>query len=249
MGFFDLFRSQAEGPEQKDLRVATCPYCKESLKKVPGAKTKCPHCDRYMFVRTRPKDNARVVVTEAEAEQIEEEWSIVAGTHEEYIANKQRIEHEREALKRKFGREPSNGDVQWSLLNKDLITHASHCDWGFYRNTRLTMAELLRRELKLRDSLLTYLEVCYIDLNGPNNLGGMGGKEMPGFPAFDPQTGMLAPGIIYELKRMQNKLGTSVVDLQKMYTSHNQIVRQSLKLPLTTEITWRCLDKTLSERL
>lgn len=41
-----------------------------------------------MFVRTRPKDNARVVVTKEEADRIEEEWAIVHGTHDIYIANK-----------------------------------------------------------------------------------------------------------------------------------------------------------------
>jgi len=41
-----------------------------------------------MFVRTRPKVNACVVVTKEEADRIEEEWAIVNGTHDVYIASK-----------------------------------------------------------------------------------------------------------------------------------------------------------------
>ena len=42
-----------------------------------------------MFVRTRPKDNARVVVTKVEADKIDEEWTIVAGTHDIFVAEKE----------------------------------------------------------------------------------------------------------------------------------------------------------------
>jgi len=59
-----------------DLRKPECPYCLNALKKIPGAKTKCSQCGQFMYVRTRPEDNARVVVTEAEAHRIEERWKI-----------------------------------------------------------------------------------------------------------------------------------------------------------------------------
>jgi len=59
-----------------DRRMPECPYCKESLKKTPAAKTKCPRCGESMFVRTRPQDGARVVVTTDEARRIEEDWGV-----------------------------------------------------------------------------------------------------------------------------------------------------------------------------
>ncbi len=76
-----------------------------------------------MFVRTRPKVNARVVVTKEEADRIEEEWAIVNGTHDVYIASKKGIEKEKETLRKRFGKEPSDNDVEWGSLNKDLINH------------------------------------------------------------------------------------------------------------------------------
>ncbi len=57
-----------------DLRKPECPYCQNALKKIPGAKTKCSQCGRFIYVRTRPEDGARVLVTEADAHRINEAW-------------------------------------------------------------------------------------------------------------------------------------------------------------------------------
>ena len=67
-----------------DLRKPECPYCKNALKKIPGAKTKCSSCGQFMYVRTQPEDRARVLVTETEAHRIEEGWKtkIMGGAHE-----------------------------------------------------------------------------------------------------------------------------------------------------------------------
>jgi DNA-directed RNA polymerase subunit RPC12/RpoP len=59
-----------------DQRRAECPRCRKSLKKIPASKTKCPHCGDFMFVRTRPQDGARVVVTADEVQRIEADWSV-----------------------------------------------------------------------------------------------------------------------------------------------------------------------------
>ncbi len=133
MGVFDLFRSQSKSGnqqrEQKDERKAECPNCHKALSRIPGAKTKCQHCGKFMFVRTRPKDNTRVVVTKAEADKIDEEWSIVAGTHDIFVAEKEEFAKEKEILRKRFGgKEPSDNDVRWGLLNKQLIEHAKNGD-------------------------------------------------------------------------------------------------------------------------
>jgi len=65
MGILDIFRSKPniynQQHEVKDERKAECPNCHKILSKIPGAKTKCPHCDEFMFVRTRPKDKDYVL--------------------------------------------------------------------------------------------------------------------------------------------------------------------------------------------
>jgi len=252
MGILDLFRSQSKNTnqqrEQKDERKAECPNCHKSLSKIPGARTKCPHCGELMFVRTRPKDNARVVVTKAEAEKIDEEWSIVAGTHDIFVAEKEEFAKEKEILRKRFGgKEPSDNDVRWGLLNKQLIEHAKNGDWGLYRNARFQMAEILRGEMKLKDALRTYLEVCYIDLNGPNNTGGMNDPELlKEFPPFNPKDfSFLAPGVIDLIKRIVLKLKLDKDEIKQIFVEHNSRIEKSLRLPISAEKSWQALEKEI----
>jgi len=252
MGIFNLFRSQSktnnQQRDQKDERKAECPNCHKALSKIPVAKTKCPHCGEFMFVRTRPKDNARVVVIKAEADKIDEGWSIVAGTHDIFVAEKEEFAKEKEILRKRFGgKEPSDNDVRWGLLNKQLIEHAKNGDWGLYRNARFQMAEILRGEMKLKDALRTYLEVCYLDLNGPNNTGEMRDPDLlKEFPPFDPnRDSFLAPGVLDLVKRIVLKLKLSRDEIKQIFLEHNSRIRQSLKLPLPPEKSWSSLDKEL----
>ena len=52
-----------------------CPNCGVALAKRPGSKTKCQHCGRFIFVRTRAFDRQRVLLTEAEVRTVEAEWT------------------------------------------------------------------------------------------------------------------------------------------------------------------------------
>lgn len=252
MGIFDFFvklSPETENrPQIKDERKPECPYCHKTLEKIPGKKTQCPHCGEFMFVRTRPKDNARVVVTKQEADKIEEEWSIVSGTHDYFIAEKEKFEKERESLKNRFGKEPLENDVKWGLLNKELIEHAQNMDWGLYRNARFNMAEILRKEMNLKQALIAYLEVCFIDLNGPNNAGHI--KDNPEllkeFPPFDPNNfAFVAPGVIDIIKRIMKKLNFDKNSVKSSYLEHNFRVEKSLRLPLSAENSWKSLEKEI----
>lgn len=252
MGILDIFRSKPtvddQQREQKDERKAECPNCHKELFKIPGAKTKCPHCGEFMFVRTRPKDNARVVVTKAEADKIDEEWTIVAGTHDIFVAEKEEFAKEKEILRKRFGgKEPPDNDVRWGLLNKQIIENAKSGDWGLYRNTRFQMAEILRGEMKLRDALRIYLEVCYLDLNGVRNVGGMNDPEiLKEFPPFDPkESAFLAPGVIDLIKRIVLKLNLNKEEIKQIFVEHNSRSEKSLRLPVSVGEAWTSLDKEI----
>ncbi len=252
MGILNIFRSKPNTDNQqrktKDERKAECPNCHKALSKIPGAKTKCPHCGEFMLVRTRPKDNARVVVTKAEADKIDEEWTIVAGTHDIFVAEKEKFSKEKEILRKRFGgKEPSDNDVRWGLLNKQLIEHAKNGDWGLYRNARFQMAEILRGKMKLKDALRTYLEVCYLDLNGVRNVDGMNDPEiLKEFPPFDPkESAFLAPGVIDLIKRIVLKLNLSKEEIEQIFVEHNSRSEKSLRLPLSVGGAWILLDKEI----
>jgi hypothetical protein len=51
-----------------------CPTCLTALAKRPGSKAKCQRCGCPIFVRTRPFDRQRVLLTEAHAKIVEGEW-------------------------------------------------------------------------------------------------------------------------------------------------------------------------------
>lgn len=251
MGIFDIFRSKPETEnkqhEPKDERKAECPNCQKTLSKIPGAKTKCPHCGDFMYVRTRT-DNVRVVVTKSEADKIDEEWTIVAGTHDIFVAEKEEFAKEKEILRKRFdGKEPSDNDVRWSLLNKQIIKNAKNGDWALYRNRRFQMAEILRGEMKLKDALRTYLEICYLDLNGVCNVGGMNDPEiLKEFPPFDPkESAFLAPGVIDLIKRIVLKLNLNKEEIKQIFVEHNSQSEKSLRLPVSTEQAWSSLNKEL----
>jgi predicted RNA-binding Zn-ribbon protein involved in translation (DUF1610 family) len=252
MGIFEIFNTKANAPPQssetKDERKAECPNCQTALSKIPGSKTKCPNCGKFMFVRTRPKDNARIVVTKEESDKIDEDWSIISGTHDSFIKEEEDFAKEKEILRNRFGKEPSENDVKWGLLNKQLIETARNGDWGLYRNTKFEMGETLRKEMRLKGALQFYLEVCYLDLNGPSNTGGVRDRDiLKEFPPFDPNEKFpLAPGVIELIEKVSSKLGFDLDMVAKLFIEHNSRIYSSMKLPLSPDEGWELLSKELS---
>lgn len=53
-----------------------CPYCLAVFMKRPQRKTKCLACNGKVYVRTRPLDEKKVLLTEKDAAALEEEWEI-----------------------------------------------------------------------------------------------------------------------------------------------------------------------------
>jgi len=80
MGILDkLFGKPKQKYETLGNTEPICPYCARPLEKMPGRKTKCPFCANFMYVRTRPADKKRVIVTEQDAAKIDEQWKIESG--------------------------------------------------------------------------------------------------------------------------------------------------------------------------
>lgn len=220
---------------------AICPHCNRALEKKPGRKKKCPHCGQFIYVRTRPSDRQQILVTEAQAELIEEQWAIVNGTHDAYLAGKRRFVDTKARLAKRFGREPSDNDVRWGLLNDELLEHAEHRDWGLFRNAKFGMAEILRKEAKSAEALAFYLEVCYLDLNGPNNTGGLTDRELlREFPPWNPKgpTADLAPGIIDRAARIIDDDSLAPAAVEEIYYKRASALHNSLRLPLAPARAW-----------
>ena len=113
---------------------------------------------------------------------------MVNGTHAAYLAGKRRFADEKVKMAKRLNREPTDSDVQWSLLNQELLEHAKKRNWGLFRNTKVAMAEIFRKENRLSAALGGYLEVCYLDLNGPSNTGGVDDAELlREYPPWNPK--------------------------------------------------------------
>jgi hypothetical protein len=223
-----------------------CPYCAHELQKMPGRKKSCPNCNRDIYVRTRPKDNAKILIRDDEVLAVEELWAKKNGTHKEFLATQKRRQTIVDRLTKKFGRTPSANDVEWAILNDDVLTHAQQMDWGLYRNARFSMAEILKKESKDDQALTFYLEVCYLDLNGPNNCGGIRDPQLQkDFPPFNPKDGDLAPGVLGRiLDIIENSDGKTVVDEARFMNAASRI-HGSLHLPLPPDKAWGKVKRAL----
>jgi predicted RNA-binding Zn-ribbon protein involved in translation (DUF1610 family) len=238
--------SQSSRLEKIGNVEAVCPYCDVALEERPARKNKCPNCGNFIYVRTRPVDDKKVLVTEAQIDLIEEQWAIYHGIHDEYLTQKAIVEQEKAELTQRFGCPPAQNDVQWSLLNKQIIEHSKSGNWGFYRNTRFEMAEILRKEGKLKQALSTYLEVCYLDLNGPNNTGGITSPEiLKKNPPFSADFAFLAPGIVERIVKIIKKLQIESADVQNMFIEIATTQCKNLKLSVSPKQAWSQLETQL----
>lgn len=244
MGLFDkLFRSKPKIGNTDPV----CPYCSVALQKMPGRKKCCPNCKNEIYVRTRPSDNMKILIREDQVLTIDEQWSIKNGTHKQFLAEQNRRNNYIQTLAKRFGRQPSANDVEWAMLNDDVLTHASRNDWGLYRNARFSMANILKKEGKQQQYLIFLLEVCYLDLNGPNNCGGVDEPSIRRqFPPFNPKEGDLAPGIVGPIADMIDNSETSISDVQQLFIQTATQVQKSLSLTVSPETAWRKLKKEIT---
>ncbi len=235
--------------EPTDARTAICPSCGFGLNKVPGAKTKCPHCAAFMYVRTDPETNSRVVVTAARAEEIEDEWSKINGTWEFRQEEKRRYQATKEQLTKNFnGAVPSDNDIKWSLLNEDSIKHASVQDWGLYRNTIFQMGEILRKEEKHAMALEKYLLVCYIDTCGPNNVGVPLGQKLEfGQKAFSKDSAFLAPGVLERVLKSAKATNKDLESLENILKDVGMKYKGAIPFTLTPENSWKQILEELKK--
>ena len=75
-----------------------------------------------------------------------------------------------ERIALKFGEKPSFDDVKWRIFNYNSRDYAMQRQWGLFRNNRMYMADFLLKKGKLENALIHYLEILYLDINGPRNV-------------------------------------------------------------------------------
>lgn len=102
-----------------------CPYCLISLSKIPQKKTKCLNCGKFIFVRTDPATNEKILVTNLQIKEIERRW-IEKSNDEETLSALHRFEVTDKQIKEEYlllinrfkPLKPSFSDVFWSIAAK-----------------------------------------------------------------------------------------------------------------------------------
>lgn len=221
---------------------AVCPYCGTELEKKPVRKTKCPHCKNYIFKRTRPYDNRNILVRKEQIDRIEKEWAIANGTLDMYLKGKKEEQEMRNAFRKRYGKEPTEEDLEFRMLNKQVLDAASAGDWGLARNARLKMAKNLEKREKPELALRMLFHVCFLDLNGPNNRGGLPKSiDLRKYPYFTPRSGMLAPGLIKKMRKLINELNFKKDKCELDFIEVTQPVFEGTPTKLPPDETWKSL--------
>lgn len=224
-----------------------CPYCGTAFDRPPQRKTKCKSCSNFVLVRTRPSDRKRVLVTSEQAAALEQEWSQNYEYSRVIRTDRPGFDAEKAALTQKFGGIPKDTDVIWSILNKERLLHASENKWGLYRNNTLDMSDVLRVEGRLKDAVRFYLEVCYLDLNGPDNVGPISDPALRArYPRFSSRLAGLASGVVHLLASTRAKASMSDDALRSLFFMHAAEIGATLDLPVSPEDAWPILHEALA---
>jgi DNA-directed RNA polymerase subunit RPC12/RpoP len=227
-----------------------CPYCNFQFDNMPKSKRQCPNCKKTIYNRTRPLDNKKVLLTEDQLVILEDELKIrhmlslirryVNTPRQQTVYDNVKLE-----LTTKFGKTPNDNDIFWAFLNNETRYYASCNNWGLYTSAVSQQAQLLLDEGKNKQALTFYLWVCYMDLNGPENLGGLG--KLPGVRPFNPKMGFLAPGLIDQIVKINASLGLSQDDIKTLFLEHNKKIHDSLKLPISPDNAWIDIEKAIRQ--
>jgi len=208
-----------------------CPYCKQKLKKVPSRKKKCEFCGKYIFVRTRPIDRKKVLVTDREKEEVDKQWRLCNQVYEslKILKGSKYIESIRTLPNLQ-----SLNNAKWELFQDRYLKYMKNKKWGFYRNNEFNRAILLKDEGKLEYALSFFLEVCYLDLNGSNNMG-----------EFNTKISFLASGVIWEINDLIFKLKLSNSEVKELFFKTNKERKPFKNMPVSIKEAWGKLIKEL----
>lgn len=181
-----------------------CPSCGCALDRRPKRKAKCPHCGDPIHVKTRPQDRIRVLVTKAQADALQIEWTIypreipfaIDPTSREFSVMSA-------ALTKRFLKQPSEADVVWGCLNARTLKYVEERAWGSYSRNLLQLGLALVRERKHGHAMKFFLAHAYMALNGPINAMRAETNDKVSYEGarFDPQSASIPDYVVGQIAR------------------------------------------------
>lgn len=136
---------------------------------------------------------------------------------------------------------PDNTEL--SGLNKELTEHSQKGNWALYSSTVFKLGTQLRSMGRWEEALARYLEVCYLNLNGPKNYGVIDDPDLlKEYPPFDPEDGYLLPGVLAEVDNAIAARGLTAKETKTLFHKTAVELQARLKLPLRYEDAWVKLE-------
>lgn len=111
------------------------------------------------------------------------------------------------------------------------------------------MARILENENKPERALQVYLEICYLDINGPSNTGCMTDANLlKKYPPFDAKEGIFAPAIVETVKKLAGELDIQNDQIEEMFSKVAETNHINLRLPVPPTKAWDLLYQELQSQ-
>ena len=193
--FFKKIVSKQNSNTEKDSEPV-CPYCRKVLDRKPQRKTKCPSCNKDIYVRSKQKIFSSNLLNKEDV--IAVDW---LKNLENFGIKDDDFINKRSELSKKFGKEAKSTDVIWGLFN-ELILETK--DLHSLKMIYYEMALFLNKEGK----------DCFTVLQQSAKMELMKFKQ----EAFIKKVGVLTAGedSCEACRRLENKVFTIEEALEKM---------------------------------
>jgi hypothetical protein len=187
----------------------------------------------------------------AQSEDIEHERAIKRELEGLPEAERGRFERIRTAQREKHGKETPEQlhsalhTIRRNAYERQGLDGIKEGNFARFRNARLGIALLLEEEAekdgeKLRKALATHLEVCYIDLNGPQ-YSTTRERERSNDAPFEPHQSLLTSGIVDVTNAYIERLGLTRAETEALFHKHNSRHLSGLAMPLSIDEGWNQL--------
>lgn len=231
------------------VTIPACPSCGVELPKFYQRKAKCKDCGEDIYSRKRPFDGKKALLKESDLAELNKQNHIKDIGLKDYLIELEHFEAIREHLAEKRNTDPRNvddGDVEWSLLNRELFSHAQDRQFGLYRNTLLDMARHHIGEKRYGAALSKLFDVFYFDINGDYELDFDYSIENDKDRYFwNAETAYVAPGIISLMDECINDGRISRENLHDLWIKSAKPSQQNYKFPISPEEGWKELNNHL----
>lgn len=197
-----------------------CPYCDNTLPKMPGRKLSCPHCKQSILVRTRPFDNKKILIREIDLPILDNEYQIkkTADSVNLYHLNEaiQWIEDHGQTVNIETVYNAYIGLAKIALSKKLMMKYC-----GFLT----VMGDIKRAERKERDSMLLYMDVLYLNANGAWDYY----EELPKSLPFRKKERISIPvGLVGYINSIKKYLGLSDDEMLDAFLNESMRVKSSI---------------------